>query len=362
MFTVSETPSSAAARALVARLQRALQLRLEALPGAPRFAPASWLRDDGRHGGGERQETSDLDAGASDNPAPLFNRASLNTSHVQYDDDASRPLRSATALSCIIHPRAPRVPSLHTHISWTEMRNGRGVWRLMADLNPSLEVAADAAHFSGAIAAVVAVRAGLDVARAAVTDGDRYFHIPALNRHRGVAHFYVEGYSSGDSADAFASDLAFAEAFGDAVIATYADIAAAALAREASADADGDGRRQLAYHTAYLFQVLTLDRGTTSGLMVHDQNDVGIMGSLPNRVDKALLASWADRVPELQRPLVLALAAALPAGNDGVSVVDGDVRLALAAVVREHYKKHPEALELQARGSVIPPTVANHRP
>ena len=231
----------------------------------------------------------------------------------------------------------------------------------MADLNPSNDHAADAAHFAAAIAAVIAAHAGADLARAAVADGDRYFHIPALQRHRGVSHFYIESYRSGDDDDAFARDLAFARAFGDAVIAAYADIAAA-LGRDDSADNDDARRRQLAYHTAYLFQVLTLDRGTTSGLMVHDQNDGGIMGSLPNRVDRELLASWASQVPELQRPLVMALAEALPPPHGGVSVVDGDTRLALAAAVRAHYRAHPEALEFQARGSVVPPTVANHQP
>ena len=33
----------------------------------------------------------------------------------------------------------------------------------------------------------------------------------------------------------------------------------------------------------------------------------------------------------------------------------------LAQVVRDHYTAHPEALQLQARGNVIPGTVANHR-
>ncbi len=360
MYSVSSTSSSAAARALVARLQTSLKNRLEALPGAQRLAPAPWLRDEGRHGGGSRQETSDL------NTPGLFNRASLNTSHVHYDDDDKRPLRSATALSCIIHPNPPRVPSLHTHISWTELRSGQGSWRLMADLNPSNEHAADAAHFAAAIAAVVAAHGGIELARAAVDDGDRYFNIPALKRHRGVSHFYVESYKSGDGADDTARDLAFASAFGDVVIATYGDIVAGAIARDdGDNNADDDARRrQLSYHTAYLFQVLTLDRGTTSGLMVHDQNDVGIMGSLPNRVDKGLLASWAELVPEVQRPLVLALAEALPAPSApmGASVVGGDTRLALARAVRAFYRAHPEALELQARGSVVPPTVANHRP
>jgi len=35
----------------------------------------------------------------------------------------------------------------------------------------------------------------------------------------------------------------------------------------------------------------TADRGTTSGLLVHDENDVGILGSLPSHVDKKLLES-----------------------------------------------------------------------
>ena len=61
-------------------------------------------------------------------------------------------------------------------------------------------------------------------------EGDKYFNIPVLDRTRGVSHFY-------------------------------------------------------------LFQVLTLDRGTTSGLLIHNQNDVGIMGSLSLYINKVLLSS-----------------------------------------------------------------------
>jgi coproporphyrinogen III oxidase len=113
------------------------------------------------------------------------------------------------------------------------------------------------------------------------------------------------------------------------------------------------------YHTVYLFQVLTLDRGTTSGLLVHGDNDVGILGSLPSRVDRALLASWRDRVPEVQAPLVDALVEALEPGE--TSPVDVPAKRRLADAVRAHYRAHPEALQLQARGDVLPPTVANHR-
>ncbi|MEM6930910.1 MAG: coproporphyrinogen III oxidase, partial [Myxococcota bacterium] len=114
-----------------------------------------------------------------------------------------------------------------------------------------------------------------------------------------------------------------------------------------------------AYHTVYLFQVLTLDRGTTSGLLVHRDNDVGILGSLPSHVDRNQLASYAERVPEAQEPLVRALAAALPEISP-VPVTD-DVKRDLARIVRRHYEHRPDALGFQATGNVLPPTVANHK-
>ena len=136
-------------------------------------------------------------------------------------------------------------------------------------------------------------------------------------------------------------------------------ILADALAR-ATPITDADRAAQRAYHTLYLFQVLTLDRGTTSGLLVHDQNDVGILGSLPSHVDRALLASWRARVPAPQDQLVDALVAALP--DAAPAPVDTATKAALAAAVRAHYRRHPAALDLQATGGVAVPTVANHGP
>ncbi len=324
-------------------LQRRFADALQAVSGRHgdpiELAPVSWLRDGGRHGGGTRLVAVD---------SPVFNRAAINVSQVHYDDDPGRRLGSATALSTIIHPQAPRAPSVHIHISWTEMRDGNSYWRMMGDLNPSIEDPAATARFRDAMRA--AAPAQYDEAAA---QGDRYFAIPALDRHRGVTHFYLEGYASGDR-DA---DLALARRFGEAVIDTYAAILDDALAAAPPAT-DDERQQQLAYHTVYLFQVLTLDRGTTSGLLVHDQNDVGILGSLPARVDRELLASWAERAPAPQGELVRGLVAALPAGQP--CEVTDEVRAALARVVREHYRAHPEALALQASADVKPPTVDNH--
>jgi coproporphyrinogen III oxidase len=331
------------ALALVESLQVSLAARMEKtgrLLGASRdFKPVHWLRDRGRHGGGTRLQCADT---------AVFDRASVNMSCVHYDDQPTKRLASANALSAIVHPAHPVGPSMHTHISFTELRDGAGYWRMMADLNPSHPDPTATGRFRAALE-----DAAPELFAQAAAQGDRYFFIPALDRHRGVAHFYLEQFDSGD----FEADLRLAQTLGNAIVRTYGRILDAALLGRAHAT-EAERATQLEYHTLYLFQVLTLDRGTTSGLLVHSQNDVGVLGSLPSHVSPPLLASWRTAVPEVQAPLVDALVRALPTG-DRVRV-DVQAKKRLAAVVRAHYAEHPEALALQARGDVVPPTVANH--
>jgi len=337
-FIYAKSLRAAAALRVVQDLQRVFKERMTMSGDSGSFRPVSWLRDEGRHGGGTRQTYGGGD---------FFNRASLNVSQVHYDDQPERSLGSATALSAIVHPAHPRLPSIHLHISWTEMKSGGGYWRIMADLNPSIPDAADRDRFTEVLRDAAGQHAAYGLEQ-----GNRYFHIPALDRHRGVSHFYLEQFRSGDEA----ADLALASSFGAAIIDTYAEILTSKRA-SLQKPTDEELRLQLVYHTVYLFQVLTLDRGTTSGLMVHDQNDVGILGSLPARVDRDLLATWETLVPKPQDELVRVICATIP--SDG-RIEDAE-KVALCAAVREHYKKHPLALDMQARGDVVPPTVTNHR-
>lgn len=334
---------AATAYALVQSLQRRFATGLEAVSAAAgrpdRFEAVAWLRDEGRHGGGMRLQIADT---------PVFDRGSINVSQVHYDDDPQRRLASASALSTIIHPANPHAPSVHLHFSFTEMRDGSGYWRLMADLNPAIPYVIDEARFIACLRAA----APRQYDRAAA-QGDRYFYIPALGRHRGVTHFYLEGYHTD-----FDTDAALTRAVGEPIIDTYCAILADAL-RERSEVTAEHRAAQLAYHTLYLFQVLTLDRGTTSGLLVHDQNDAGILGSLPSHVDRRLLASWGPRMPPPQDELLRAIVAALP--EPSPSPVTLEAKLALAEALRRHYRAHPEALELQAAAELVPPTVANHQ-
>jgi len=303
------------------------------------YEAVEWYRDGGTHGGGVRYESRD---------DSIFDRASVNVSQVHYDNDETKKLSSATAISTIIHPSNPHAPSMHMHISWTQMRDGKGYWRIMGDLNPSLKNDVFQRDFEIALD-----RASGEFYEEAKMQGDRYFNIPVLGRTRGVSHFYLENFNTGN----FEVDREFAYGIGKAIIDTYIGITLQALQYHTTYTAE-DKALQLDYHTLYLFQVLTLDRGTTSGLLVHDQNDVGIMGSIPSHVNKPLLHSWLKKMPKPQDNLLLGLLDTLPEGK--IVLVDESVKKRLANVVREHYKEYPEGLSMQASGEIIPSTVDNH--
>ena len=43
-----------------------------------------------------------------------------------------------------------------------------------------------------------------------------------------------------------------------------------------------------------------------------------------------------------------------------VCLVEDDTKQALANCVRKHYQAHPKAIDMQASGNTVPPTVNNH--
>jgi coproporphyrinogen III oxidase len=337
--TTSNSEQAESALELVELLQARFVRALEALGGIG-FERTEWLRDAGLHGGGIRYGLSD---------SRVLGRASVNVSQVHYDDEPGRKLGAASAISTIVHPRCPYAPSVHIHISWTELKSGNGYWRIMADLNPSLPDRVQTEQFKKSLQ-----DAAPQEFKNAEEQGDRYFFIPALNRHRGSTHFYLENYNSGS----FEHDRALAQAVGIAAIDSYIGLLEAAVQGNRALSEDALAA-QRAYHTLYLFQVLTLDRGTTSGLLVHNQNDIGILGSLPPKIDKNLLASWQSRMTPPQDKLLERILKALP--RTGSCIIDSEVKQKLADAIRAHYQHYPEALDLQAAGNSTPPTVDNHR-
>ncbi|MBF0282383.1 MAG: coproporphyrinogen III oxidase [Zetaproteobacteria bacterium] len=341
---LAQSPQATRALQLVSSLQNRFVTQLETLAktlaSSQRFTKVEWLRDEGKHGGGIRFETAD---------GNLIGRGSVNVSQVHYDDMAEKKLASANAISTIIHPCNPFAPSVHIHISWTEMKDGSGYWRMMADLNPSHEKSADTTLFLAALKDAAPKQ--FDEAK---VQGEHYFFIPVLERHRGAAHFYLENYFTAEPE----ADYQLAKAVGETAIDTYVSILTASLTAQSSANPTAQ-QTQLAYHTLYFFQVLTLDRGTTTGLLVHDQNDVGIMGSLPAYVDRNLLQSWLKEMPQPQEKLLQALIDCLP--NETIALVDSATKIKLSEAVRTHYHNFPEAIAMQASAYITPATVDNHR-
>lgn len=302
-----------------------------------KFEEVNWLRNNGVYGGGNRFEARD---------EVLFNTASVNVSQVHYDEDLTKSLQSATAISTIIHPKNPNVPSIHIHISLTSFKDGNSYWRIMADLNPSLENIEDKKIFDESLKQI-----SKENYEEGTKQGEKYFFIPTLNKHRGISHFYLENYKSEDKQ----KDFDFALEFGKTVIDTYVNIISNAFETRKTFSVQ-DIKKQLDYHTLYLFQVLTLDRGTTSGLLIHNENDVGIMGSLPKFVNKKLLISWIENQEEIQKILLENIINSI----DDNGVINTQTKEKLAQVVRNHYKNNPDALKYQASGTVIPNTVNNH--
>lgn len=341
-MSMAKSQDAVKAYALVRNLQKRFADKLSDLStkiGEDKaFEEVVWFRDVGLHGGGSRFEARD---------EMLFNTASVNVSQVHYNEQPNRNLQSATAISTIIHPKNPNVPSIHIHISFTEIKVGQSYWRIMADLNPSINNEEDKVVFEKALQDLAG-----NTYKEGSQQGDKYFNIPALKRTRGISHFYLENYKTDDKK----KDYDFANSFGEGIIDIYVDIITNAFKTRTAISKEAK-QQQLEYHTLYLFQVLTLDRGTTSGLMIHNQNDVGIMGSLPTFVNRELLRSWNTKVQTPQDKLVNTLANAI--GENGE--IDVLTKMKLAQAVREHYDAYSEALSMQASGNTVPSTVNNHK-
>lgn len=281
------------------------------------FSTQQWLRDNGQHGGGIRYEAPQHS---------LFNQASVNVSQIQYEDRPDKAFISATALSTIIHPHNPLAPSVHIHVSWTERRNGESYWRLMADLNPAIANEQDKQQFDATLAAVSG-----EYYSQASEQGDKYFYIPALQCHRGVSHFYLEGFNPAQG-----NGSEFAERFVNAVIDSYMHIFSAKCLAKLPAPTPAQKAQQVDYHTLYLYQVLTLDKGTTAGLLIHAQNDVGTLGSLPRFINRDLLTQWVNATPTPHDKLVSALLRVLPLETP--CEITPTIKARIASTLREHYQ------------------------
>ena len=300
-----------------------------------------WECDKGKHGGGKRYEARDKS---------LFNQASVHVSEIHYEDKKNIALEFESVFTATIHPDNPHVPSMHISVSREKMKEEKGCWHLMADLNSSIinEAALDQNIFSETLKKVTG-----SLSEEGTLWGDNYFYIPEAGRHRGVCHYYLENYDHGS----FEEEKAFVLAFCEAVIDCYISIFSAKIMMQPTYTEEKK-EEQLAYHTLYLFQVLTLDRDTVKDLLAHDQNDVGILASLPSHINRDILSLWVEKMPVPQDLLLKQILKVLP--NVVPTPVEEKSKRILANTLRKHYKKYPEALKMLASTESVSPTIDEH--
>lgn len=155
-----------------------------------------------------------------------------------------------------------------------------------------------------------------------------------MGRHRGVSHFYLEGYHGGN----FEEDKALMLGITESVINSYIDILSAKL-REQPTFTQEKREEQLAYHMLYFFQVFTLDADTAKGLLGNNQNDVGILASLPSHINRNILSLWVEKMSAPQNILLKQILKILP--KSVPTPVDEKCKKLLANTIRKHYKKYP---------------------
>ena len=303
------------------------------------FQEKTWNKDNPKEGGGQRFESIN---------EKIFNRASVNVSSVHYNDSDNKKILSADAISSIIHPVSPFAPSIHIHFSYTQNKNKTGYFRLMADLNPSIKNNDFKDDFTKMLKDNTSKYYGFGS-----SSGNKYFYIPELNRTRGVKHFYLENFNG----DSFEGDLAYTKKLALASIDCYINIIKKVLSENKPFN-EKEIQEQINYHTLYFFQVLTLDKGTTVGLLIHNKNDIGIMGSIPSHINKTLLKSWVHKMPAPQDELLNNLIDCLE--NKDIALIDVATKEKLANTIRKHYIKYPEAIRLQASGYDVVNTIDNH--
>jgi coproporphyrinogen III oxidase len=244
-------------------------------PGPPgRFERRPWTRETGVGGG-----IGGFLKGR------LFEKAGIHTSAAtarfspemaaQMPGADKDPSYVSTSISLIVHPRSPRVPTVHMNtrfLSTAESWFGGG-----ADLTPMLaeqrrQDAPDAIAFHAAMKAACDPFDPEWHARYKAWC-DEYFYLPHRQEPRGIGGIFYDRHNSGD----FEKDFAFTRAVGEAFLDIYPKIV---RARMGEAWSEAERHEQLVRRGRYVEFNLLYDRGTMFGLKAGGNIET-ILSSMP---------------------------------------------------------------------------------
>ncbi|MCD0423164.1 oxygen-dependent coproporphyrinogen oxidase [Rhodopseudomonas sp. BR0M22] len=254
----------------------------ELFPGEPAtFTYKPWQRKTGSGGG----------VGGFLSNGRLFEKIGIHTSSAngKLTQEMARNLPGdgvsldyvSTSISLIMHPRSPRVPTVHMNTRF--LSTSQGWFGGGADLTPMLpeqrsQDAEDAVIFHNAM------KRACDAHDPAYYDkfkpwADTYFFLPHRGVARGVGGIFFDHLDSGD----FDRDFAFAREVGSALLDVYPKIVRKRMVEPWT---DEERAQQLACRGLYVEFNLLYDRGTMFGLQTGGNTET-IMSSMPP------LVSWS---------------------------------------------------------------------
>ncbi|QAU44388.1 oxygen-dependent coproporphyrinogen oxidase [Bradyrhizobium guangzhouense] len=248
-------------------------------PGEPaRFVRKPWQRATGEGGG----------TGGFLIDGRLFEKAAVHTSSANgtLTPELARSLPGdgkqldylSASISLIIHPRSPRVPTVHMNTRY--LATSQGWFGGGADLTPMLpdqrsQAAEDAMAFHDAMRQACDVH-DPDYYPRFKSWADEYFFLPHRGQTRGVGGIFFDHLNTGD----FARDLTFVRDVGLAFLDIYPAIVRRRMVEPWSEE---DRRQQLACRGIYAEFNLLYDRGTTFGLRTGGNVET-ILSSMPPAV------------------------------------------------------------------------------
>lgn len=252
-------------------LQERITAALEQADGVATFREDAWERPGG--GGGRARVIQN---------GGLFEKGGVNFSavHGELPEPLARSMGPgpaeffATGVSLVLHPRSPRVPTVHANYRYFE--RGDAIWWFGggADLTPYYPALEDVRHFHRVHHDVCERHEPGRYARFKA-HCDRYFFLPHRNETRGIGGIFFDN-QSGD----FESLFVFQQEIGAAFLDAYLPIA-----ERRRSDVWGEREREFQLHRRgrYVEFNLAFDRGTHFGLQTNGRAE-SILMSLPPEV------------------------------------------------------------------------------
>ncbi|MGF1509336.1 MAG: oxygen-dependent coproporphyrinogen oxidase [Myxococcota bacterium] len=192
----------------------------------------------------------------------------------------------ATGISLVLHPRNPRVPTVHANFRYLEKgsETDRVAWfGGGGDLTPWILYEADAVHFHSVWKAVCDAHAVADYPRFK-SWCDEYFFIPHRRETRGVGGIFFDYLGLSGHPKGTPADLDRAEAFVYDAASRFIEAYIPILTQRMTEPFTEEERDwQLYRRSRYVEFNLVYDRGTVFGLRTGGRTE-SILMSLPNEV------------------------------------------------------------------------------